>query len=86
MNTLVIQPTAAIQDPVLHNAVAFQTIIGNPVGHTTLNHGAELCWTLDSIATQRVCEQHAEEQVDVFMCMPHWQEIQSACVKVACTH
>ena len=30
--------------------------------------------------------QVAEDQVDVFMRMPHWQEIQSACVKVACTH
>ena len=86
MNTLVIQPAFEIQDHVLHSAVAFQTILGCPVGHTNLNHGAELCWTLDSIASQHICEHNAEDQVDVFMRMPHWQEIQSACVKVACTH
>ena len=86
MNTLVIQPAAEIQEHALHNAVAFQTILGCPVCHTNLNHGAELCWTLDSIATQHVCEQNAEDQVDVFMRMPRWQEIQSARVKEACAH
>ena len=86
MNTLVIQPADEIQDHVLHSAVALQTILGCPVGHTNLNHGAELCWTLDSIASQHICEHNAEDQVDVFMRMPHWQEIQSASVKVACAH
>ena len=86
MNTLVIQPAAKIQDHVPYSAVAFQTILGCPVGHPNLNHCAELLWTLDSVATQHVCKQNAEDQVDVFMCMPHWQKIQSACVKVACSH
>ena len=86
MNTLVIQPATEIQDHALRSAVTFQTIRGCPVGHTNLKHGAELCWALDSIATQHVCEHNVEDQVDVFMRMPHWQEIQSACVKVVCTH
>ena len=74
MNALLVQPGPKVQDHDPNCAMAFRTILGSPFGRTSLNHGGELLWTLDSVAPEHACEQNAEDQVDVFVCVPHWQD------------
>ena len=85
-NALGLMPSVEVTYPMQHSALALLPSMIRPASHFYPEHGCQLCWTLDAVTFDDFGKQDAEGQVDVFMRMPHWQEIQSASVKVACAH